>query len=387
MAKLIPEFKHTPVEAIPSIVEGLHATFESQKTKPIDFRLVQLRRLYWGLRDNEAAICEALKRDIGRSAFEAFAGEIEWCKNDIIFMCDHLEKWTKDEKPADVPLLNSILGARIRKEPLGCVLIIGIGNNCFDQKWDKIFYTGSVNVAKIIAKKAAETLTPYTLELGGRNPAIISKNANLRIAARRLLWAKFFNAELPRAMNEFYPDGARASPDYVRIVSQRHWERLKAIINSSKGTILLGGAMDEAERFMEPTVIQVNNIKDSLVADETFGPIITIFPVKDLGKAIRIANDVHRTPLAAFPFGTKQETDQILDNVRSGGASVNDGWIHGTIPTLAFGGIGDSGTGVYRGRASFECFTHRRSVTTTPAWAERVLGRLISIGREKSSLA
>ena len=175
-------------------------------------------------------------------------------------------------------------------------------------------------------------------------------------------------------MNEFYPDGARASPDYVRIVSQRHWERLKAIINSSKGTILLGGAMDEAERFMEPTVIQVNNIKDSLVADETFGPIITIFPVKDLGKAIRIANDVHRTPLAAFPFGTKQETDQILDNVRSGGASVNDGWIHGTIPTLAFGGIGDSGTGVYRGRASFECFTHRRSVTTTPAWAERVLG-------------
>ena len=147
-----------------------------------------------------------------------------------------------------------------------------------DQKWDKIFYTGSPGVGKIIAKKAAETLTPVTLELGGRNPAIVTRNADIRLAARRLLWGKFFNAgqvcisqnytlidhevlpgflkELEVAMKEFYPDGAKASPDYGRIVNTRQWKRLKDMIDNSNGRILIGGTMDEAEKFLEPTVIQ-----------------------------------------------------------------------------------------------------------------------------------
>ena len=147
-----------------------------------------------------------------------------------------------------------------------------------DQKWDKIFYTGSINVAKIIAKKAAETLTPVTLELGGKNPAIITKHADMRLAARRLLWGKFLNAgqvcisqnytlidkevlpaflgEMEVAMKEFYPDGARASPDYGRIVNNRQWKRLKEMIDNTKGKILIGGTMDETDRFLEPTVIQ-----------------------------------------------------------------------------------------------------------------------------------
>ena len=147
-----------------------------------------------------------------------------------------------------------------------------------DQKWDKIFYTGSPGVGKIIAKKAAETLTPVTLELGGRNPAIVTRNADIRLAARRLLWGKFFNAgqvcisqnytlidyevfpgflkELEVAMKEFYPNGAKASPDYGRIVNGRQWKRLKDMIDNSKGKILIGGTMDEAEKFLEPTVIK-----------------------------------------------------------------------------------------------------------------------------------
>ena len=264
-----------------------------------------------------------------------------------------------------------------------------------EEKWDKIFYTGNANVAKIIAKKAAETLTPTTLELGGRNPAIISKNANIRLAARRLLWAKVLNngqvcvsqnyimvdkevvdsfiAELKIAMKQFYPKGTKNTEDYGRIVNNRQWKRIKKMLDDTKGKIVMGGDADEDDRYMEPTAVLVNSANDSLIIDESFGPLIPILPVDDLDTAIRIANEVHRTPLGLYPFGTKKETDRILSETQSGGASVNDAFFHGIIPTLAFGGVGDSGQGAYRGRASFDCFTHRRSVTKTPGWMEGLL--------------
>jgi len=264
-----------------------------------------------------------------------------------------------------------------------------------DQKWDKIFYTGSATVGTIIAKKAAETLTPVTLELGGRNPAIITKHADPRLAARRLYWAKTLNAgqvcvsqncilidkeilpafieELKKVIKEFYPAGAKNSPDYARIVNNRQWQRLKKMLDASKGKILLGGTMDEADRFIEPTVVQVDDVADSLLIDESFGPLIPIHPVNNLDEAIRIANELHETPLGVYPFGNRAETDKVLRETRSGGASVNDGFFHASIPTLAFGGVGESGQGAYRGRASFDCFTHRRSITTTPSWIEGLL--------------
>ncbi len=203
-----------------------------------------------------------------------------------------------------------------------------------EEKWDKIFYTGSGTVGKIIARKAAETLTPVTLELGGRNSAIVSKNADPRLAARRLLWGKILNAgqvctsqnyiivekdilpaflaELNAAMKEFYPEGAKASPDYGRIVSDRQFRRLKGMLDNSRGKILLGGSMDEKERFIEPTVVQVDDLDDSLIVDESFGPLIPVYAVDDLNDAIKAANQVHSTPLAIYPFGTRNETDQGL---------------------------------------------------------------------------
>lgn len=171
-------------------------------------------------------------------------------------------------------------------------------------------------------------------------------------------------------MKEFYPNGAKASPEYDRIVNQRQWERLRDMVVNSCGEVLIGGAMDENERFIEPTVMRVSDVNDSLIINESFGPIITIFPVRDLDDAIHLANEIHDTPLAVFPFGTKTEIDRILSEVRSGGGSINDGWIHGTVPTLSFGGVGDSGSGAYRGRPSFDCLTHKRSITSTPGWAE-----------------
>lgn len=264
-----------------------------------------------------------------------------------------------------------------------------------DQKWDKIFYTGSANVGTIIAKKAAETLTPVTLELGGKNPAFVTKNANVKLAAKRLLWAKTYNAgqvcvsqnytlidkdivepfvrELESQLKQFYPQGARTSPDYGRIVNKRQFQRIKEMLDESHGKILIGGTMDEADLFIEPTVVQVESLHDSLIEEESFGPILTVLPVNDLDEAIRIANQVHATPLGLYPFGSQAEMDKVLAQTQSGGVTLNDGWLHVSIGTLPFGGVGESGQGNYRGKASFDCFTHRRSVVHTPSWMESML--------------
>jgi beta-apo-4'-carotenal oxygenase len=464
----IPPFENASLETIAPIVSGLRAAFNTQVTKPIEFRLTQLRKLYWryvvltdqqcmltvsSVSDNEKALLEALKRDIGKPVFESRLTEIDWVKNDILYMCKKLPQWIKDESVEDAPFMLKPMGLRIRKEPLGTVLIIGAYNfpvqlalgpflgaiaagctavlkpseqapnvamvlgricsvlepSCYtciqggvpetsallDQKWDKIFYTGGINVGKIIAKKAAETLTPVTLELGGKNPAIISRNADIQIAARRLVWGKAMNAgqiclsqnyhlvdravlpglitEIEAALKEFFPNGLQDSPDFGRIATDRGWQRLKKLLDSTNGKILLGGKMDEATRFLELTVVQVNDTSDPLVAEEHFGPIMVLLAVDDIDHAIRIANEVDPTPLAAYPFGNKAETDKVLSRLRSGGASVNDTIFHASNPVVPFGGVGDSGQGAYRGRASFDTFTHRRSITSTPGWAERLL--------------
>ncbi|EON69525.1 hypothetical protein W97_08785 [Coniosporium apollinis CBS 100218] len=450
----IPAFSTTPIESIPSIVNEVRTTFRAHRTRPVEYRLKQLRKLYWGLRDNEDLILDACKKDLGKSQFETYITEVGWCENDIVFMCNNLEKWVKDESAPDIPLANKLFSPRIRKDPLGTVLVIGAYNfpiqlslgpligaiaaGCtailkpsenaphasaalahiistsldpsayacvqggipettllLEQKWDKIFYTGNATVGTIIAKKAAETLTPVTLELGGKNPAIVMRGADPRLAAKRLLWAKILNAgqvcvsqnyilvdreilpqlvrEMEQVLREFYPRGARESPDYGRIVNKRQFQRLKKMLDESQGKILLGGTMDEETLFLEPTVVQVESLEDSLVKEESFGPLIPVLPVKDLDEAIRMANEIDDTPLGIYPFGSKAETDKVLSQTRSGGASINDGFFHASLPTLAFGGVGNSGQGAYRGKASFDTFTHRRSVTTTPSWIESML--------------
>ncbi|CAI6342154.1 unnamed protein product [Periconia digitata] len=450
----LPTFQNTPMESLAASCQTVRASFLSHKTRPLEFRLKQLRKLYWGLKDNADLIHEACSKDLSKPFFETYSGELNWCMNDCIFMQNNLTKWAADESAQDIPMANKLLGPKIRKDPMGAVLIIGAFNfpiqlsvgpligaiaagctailkpsesapytaaviqkivsesldpSCYivaqgaipettallDEKWDKIFYTGSANVGTIIAKKAAETLTPVTLELGGRNPAIITKHADPRLAARRLLWAKSYNAgqvcvsqnyvlieedmvesflrEIKTAYAEFYPNGIRKTPDFGRIVNLRQFQRLKKMLDETKGKIVLGGTMDEADLFIEPTFVLVSSPDDSLVKDESFGPFVPILPVKNLDEAIKIANEVHATPLGLYPFGNKAECEKILSQTRSGGASLNDGFFHASIPTMPFGGVGDSGTGAYRGKASFDVFTHRRSITKTPAWMEGLL--------------
>jgi beta-apo-4'-carotenal oxygenase len=301
-----------------------------------------------------------------------------------------------ENAPACAAVMQKIMAASLDPDCYACIQG-GIPETqaLLAEKWDKIFFTGSASTGKIIAKAAAPTLTPVTLELGGKNPAIITKKADIRLAARRLLWAKVMNAgqvcisqnyiladkevvpelvaQLKQALSEFYPNGAKASPDYGRIVNAQAFARIKKMLDNTSGKIVAGGTMDAEQLFIEPTVVEVSDPSDSLIKDESFGPLIPILPVDDLDEAIRIANSVHSTPLGLYPFGSKAETDRALAEIRSGGASVNDGFFHGAIPTLQFGGIGDSGTGAYRGKASFDCFVHRRSVTRTPNWMESLL--------------
>ncbi|KAL8699565.1 MAG: hypothetical protein Q9201_005932 [Fulgogasparrea decipioides] len=373
----VPQFKLTPIDSFPQIVNGLRATYESRRTTAISFRLVQLRKLYWGAYNVPFQL--SLVPLIGAIA----AGNTAVVK-------------PSETSPNCAAVIERIVSRYLDPVCYRCVQgAVAETTALLGQTWDKIFYTGSARVAKLIATKAAQTLTPYTLELGGNNPAIVTANADLRLAAKRLLWGKLYNAgqiclgqnyiliekialpkfvaEMKAAIQEFYPDGARASSDYGRIINRHHWQRLKHLVDKSTGRVLLGGTMDESDLVVDPTIIQVDDINDILMTNENFGPIITIYPVEDLSEAIRIAKKVHNTPLATYSFGTKSETDRILNEIRSGGASVNDSWVHGTVPTLAFGGVGESGSGAYRGRASFECFTHRKSYTTTPSWGERLL--------------
>lgn len=391
----IAPFEHNSLESIATTAKTLRTSFRSQKTKPLEYRLKQLRKLYWAINDHADALVEAEKSDLGKPSFETYLTEIEWMKNDIVFVCKNLKKWMKDEPAPDIALTNSVFSPTIRKEPLGTALVIGafnfpvqlslgpfVGAICagctavlkpseqapktamvmksiiessldpeayvvingaipestalLNEKWDKIFYTGGSAVGTIIAKKAAETLTPVALELGGKNPAIISKNADPALAARRLLWGKILNAgqvcvgqnyvmvekelldafieQLKIAYKEFFPRGAKASPDYGRIVNNRQFLRIKKMLDDSKGKILIGGELDEAENYIAPTVVLVDDKDDSMLVDESFGPLIPILPVDSLDEAIDIAHHVHATPLGFYPFGTKEETDKRMYN-------------------------------------------------------------------------
>ena len=301
-------------------------------------------------------------------------------------------------KPSELsPNVATLFPALLSRLDPNCYTIVQGGvpetTALLELKWDKVFYTGGQAVGKIVAKKAAETLTPVALELGGQNPAFITAAANMKVAARRLLWGKTMNAgqtcvstnyilveekaeaglvaELKATFKEFYPNGARDTPDFARIATPRGWRRLKDLLDSTTGEILLGGHTDEAARYIEPTIVRVTDPHDPLIQTETFGPIIVIFPVPSLAAALKTANEVDPTPLALSSFGSEADTQAVLAGMRSGGATIGDPMLHIAMREAPFGGVGTSGTGAYHGKAGFDCFTHRRTVTRVPNWVER----------------
>lgn len=426
--------------AIPALVKGLRQTFDSGRTRPRAWREAQLVRLDAMLAEKSDDFAAALEADLGKSSFESWMAELAFVRKEIAHTRKHLGRWMRPER-VGTPLAYQPGKSMILREPLGVVLIIAPWNyplqlalgplvpalaagNCaivkpsevaprtseaiakwlpkylepdavavvqgavpettalLEERFDHIFYTGNGTVGRVVMTAAAKHLTPVTLELGGKSPAIVDASADLDVTARRIVWGKFFNAgqtcvapdyvlvdrrveerllaALVKTLKEFFGDDPKKTRDYSRIVNVRHHRRLVNLIGD--GQLVVGGEHDEAERYIAPTILK--NVKPSapIMADEIFGPILPVIAVGSTSEAIDFVN-ARAKPLALYVFaGDKAASDEVLGRTSSGGACVNDVVLHLAIPELPFGGVGESGMGAYHGKTGFETFSHRKAV-------------------------
>jgi len=428
------------------LVERQRAFFLSGKPKEIQYRIDSLEKLRTLIKENEQAIMDALKEDLNKSEFDSYLTEIGIILEEIRFMLKHIHKWAK---PRRVRTSLSLFGSKsyIYPEPYGVALIISPWNyplqlaiapmigaiaagNCvilkpseftpktsgimakfinenfpeeylkvvegdvetstelLKEKTDYIFFTGSVAVGKKIMEAASKQLIPVTLELGGKSPCIVHKDANIKLAAKRIAWGKFLNAGqtcvapdylyihnsvketfiqyLKEAIVELYTDNIFNSGEFTKIVSDRHFQRLTSFLND--GTIEFGGNSDPDKKLIEPTVITDVTWDHKVMEDEIFGPILPVLAYENLVEAVDQIRK-HPKPLALYVFSeSKSIQDHILNELSFGGGCVNDTVLHISSPYLPFGGVGESGTGAYHGKGSFDTFSHQKSIlkqTTT----------------------
>ncbi len=250
------------------------------------------------------------------------------------------------------------------------------------EKFDHIFFTGGTAIGKIVMEAAAKHLTPVTLELGGKSPCIVDANCNLETTAKRIVWGKFYNAgqtcvapdyllvqtsiksalieKLLKYVKIFFGENPQQSSDFARIVNDRQFDRLVGLLN--EGKILIGGQSDKCDRYISPTIIDKVSHNSKIMSEEIFGPLLPILDYDQISDAIAIVNS-HPKPLALYLFSNnKQNQEQILQEVSFGGGCFNDTIMHLGNPELPFGGVGNSGMGSYHGKASFDTFSHRKSV-------------------------
>ena len=428
----------------------LQQYFQSGATQSFAFRALQLEKLKNAVLASEKAIYNALYVDLKKSEEEAWATEIGFFLNELHHTLDHLKSWMQPSK-VSTNLLNQPSDCYTIQEPLGVVCIIGpwnypfqllftpligaiAGGNCVVLKpsefapatakimqeiisktfppnyvllvegegaevlppmltnfrFDHIFYTGSTAVGKIIYQYAAAQLVPVTLELGGKSPAVLTPDANYRVAARRIASTKFSNAgqmcvapdyvlvptafksilieELIKAIQQFYGVNAATSEHYGKIINDKQWQRLTSYL--TEGEIVYGGKTDREKLFIEPTIMTNIHPDANIMKDEIFGPILPIITYQSNEEALAV---IHKNPnpLAFYVFTENKTTeDYWLTNVPSGGACVNNATLHITNHDLPFGGRGYSGIGGYHGKSSFDTFTHKKSVLKTPTWID-----------------
>ncbi|MGD2182340.1 aldehyde dehydrogenase [Lusitaniella coriacea] len=265
-----------------------------------------------------------------------------------------------------------------------------IAQDLLKEKFDHIFFTGGTQVGKIIMQAAAEHLTPVTLELGGKSPCIIEPDADIATTARRITWSKFINsgqsciapdyllvhqqikapllAELKISIQEFYGENPEKSPDYARIISENHFQRLCQLLNPDK--IVFGGKTNADERYIAPTIMDGVSWEDKVMEDEIFGPILPLLTYSDLGGAIAQIN-TRPKPLALYLFTDNKSTQQrVLKETSSGSVCINDAMVQCVCEELPFGGVGNSGIGAYHGKFSFDTFSHRKSVLNRWSWPD-----------------
>lgn len=442
------KLENTPKERIEAIFTAQKRYFRSGATLDVAFRKRQLKTLLQAIEAHEQAIAEALWKDLHKSYEEAYLTELSLVKAEIRSAMRHLDGWSSRERKS-TPL--TIFGSRsyIVKEPLGTALIVSpwnypvqlllnplvgaIAAGCtavlkpspyvpsvslavermirgafeeeyiavvqgnrevnaqlFAQKYDLIFFTGSPALARTVAAAAAPNLTPLVLELGGKSPCIVGKDADIRLAAKRIAWGKSLNAgqtciapdyllmhpavkeafiaAFAEVMRELHGEDIRTQKHYVRMVNDKAFERVSGYLK--EGTVRYGGRVDAAERFIEPTLLDDIASDADVLTTEIFGPVFPIITLDDASSSFedQVVDYItaREKPLALYYFGKEKEGWSIVRRTSSGGSCINDTIMHIVNPNVPFGGVGNSGMGHYHGRESFEAFTHRRAVIATP---------------------
>ncbi|WP_312510415.1 aldehyde dehydrogenase [Chryseobacterium culicis] len=431
---------------IENILQKQRDFYQTQQTHSIAFRKMYLEKLKNLIISNENKLYEAIHKDFGKSKFDTFTTELSFILNDINYYIRNLKKLSKPKK-VSTNLVNQLGTSKIYADPLGCVLVIGAWNypyqlslspviaamaagNCcilkpseiaantmkamaslinenfppeylyvyeggieettalLQLRFDKIFFTGSTKVGKIVYKAAAEHLTPVTLELGGKSPAIVTKNANLEVAAKRIVWGKFLNAGqtcvapdyllveetiqeqflemLRKYIKEFGYE--KDSEQYTRIINQRNFQRLVRLLDQEK--IYSGGQSDEAKLYIEPTILHHVDWNDEIMQEEIFGPLLPVISFQNYHAALNAVLALEK-PLAAYLFtNNSEEKESFTRKLSFGGGCINDTVMHLSNDHLPFGGVGNSGTGNYHGKYGFETFSHQKAVLDKTTWGE-----------------
>jgi aldehyde dehydrogenase (NAD+) len=425
---------------IPKIVNQQKKFFNSNSTKEVNLRIETLKKLKLILKENEDKLYAAIYSDFKKSEFETYLTEISLIYNEINDSINNLKKWSK-RKRVRTNLANFPAKSFIIPEPLGTILVISawnypilialtpvisaiaagntvvlkpseISNNTskilsqlinsnFDaryltvieggventtellkQKFDKIFFTGSTNVGKIIYKAAADNLTPVTLELGGKSPTFILKDCDIKLTAKRIVWAKFLNAGqtciapdyllVEKEINEqllaalkteielAFPISKKINENYVQIINESHFHRLTNLIPTDK--IYFGGEQNASERIIQPTLLQNISFEDLIMKEEIFGPLLPVISFDNLDDVILKVKQKEK-PLALYIYSkNKKIINKILNEISFGGGAINESLVHLSNPNLPFGGVGASGIGSYHSKAGFDTFTHYKSI-------------------------
>jgi aldehyde dehydrogenase (NAD+) len=428
----------TPVDSL-ELLDDLRAVFAGGRTRGISWRLDQLRGIERLCDEREREVAAALAEDLGRPPVDAWLGDIASTKAEAAYARKHLKKWMRPVRQS-LPLSQRPGRGWVQYDPLGVVLIIGPWNyplylslaplvaavaagNCavikpselapatsavlarlvpqyldpdavrvvegdaattqalLAQGFDHALFTGGTEVGKKIMAAAAPTLTPVTLELGGKSPVIVAADADIDVAARRMAWVKLMNSgqtciapdyvladraivdelvgKIVANLHEFRSEEQDPS---LPIVNQRQFDRLVALISATDGKVVTGGGSDTSTLRIEPTVIIDPSATDPVMADEIFGPILPILSVDSTDAAIDFVNGRPK-PLALYVFtASRRRARALIDHIPSGGAVVNHVAVHCLVPQLPFGGVGASGMGAYHGRWGFEAMCHRRAV-------------------------
>jgi aldehyde dehydrogenase (NAD+) len=420
------------------ILQQQKTFFNSHATKDLDFRKAQLQKLKKVVKSNEKLLYDAIYQDFGKSEFETFGTEISFIYKDIDYYLKNLKSFAKP-KSVLTNIVNQMGSSKIIFEPLGNCLVIGAwnypyqltltpviaaiaaGNTCmikpselpentmkamaklinenFDPKFlyvveggveettailklrfDKIFFTGSPRVGKIVYKAAAENLTPVTLELGGKSPAFVTEKADLNIAARRIVWGKFINAGqtcvapdylyvaenikakfLKVLIEEIKKRNYTDNVDhYCKIINERNFDRLEKMIDREK--VVFGGETNREKRYISPTVLDNVTWEDAVMQEEIFGPILPILTYKNLETAMQTVVEGEK-PLSAYLFSNDtKEQELFTEKLSFGGGCINDTLMHLSNDRLPFGGVGNSGIGHYHGKFGFIAFSHQKAI-------------------------